>query len=106
MATTAKLTKAAKTTKAARPTKAAKTAKSSKEAKAGGGAAPARFEGFADGDMKFFRALAKHQDRDWFAKHKAEYEEGWAAPMAALLGEVRAAIDSAYPDCELAEPKV
>lgn len=56
--------------------------------------------------MKFFHALAKHQDRDWFAKHKATYDEGWAAPMAALLGEVREGIDGAYPDCDLAEPKV
>ena len=85
----------------------AKTAKAgAKSAKAAKAEAPARFEGFADTDMRFFRALAKHQDRDWFGEHKAEYDEGWAAPMAALLAEVREAVDDAYPDCELGDPKV
>lgn len=69
-------------------------------------AASARFEGFADAEMKFFRALDKHQDRAWFAKHKAEYEAGWAAPMGALLAEAREKLDAAYPHVELAEPKV
>lgn len=69
-------------------------------------AAAAGFRGFADDDCKFFRALAAHQDRDWFNAHRAEYEEGWAAPMQALLADVAAKIDGAYPDVELAEPKV
>ncbi len=64
------------------------------------------FEGFADPRGEFFRALAKHQDRAWFKAHKDEYERGWSAPMAALLTEARAAIDSDYPDFELGEPKV
>ena len=68
-------------------------------------AAP-RFEGFADGTVKFFRALAKHQDRAWFAAHKAEYDTGWADPMGTLLAEARARLDGAYPHVELAEPKV
>lgn len=69
-------------------------------------AAAPRFEGFADAEMKFFRALDKHQDRAWFAKHKAEYEAGWATPMATLLAEVREKIDAAYPTVELGDPKV
>ncbi len=69
-------------------------------------AAKPRFEGFPDAEMKFFRALDRHQDRAWFAKHKAEYEEGWAKPMAALLAEVRDKLDAAYPTVELGEPKV
>jgi uncharacterized protein (DUF2461 family) len=44
---------------------------------------PERFDGFASID--FFRELSKHQSREWFAKHKAEYDAGFAAPMAALL---------------------
>src|SRR5579871_1858307 len=56
--------------------------------------------------MKFFRALAKNQDRAWFAEHKAEYENGWAKPMAALLEETGAALDGAYPHVELEAPKV
>ncbi len=69
--------------------------------------APApRFEGFADAEMKFFRALARHQDRAWFAAHKDEFEAGWAGPMASLLAEAREKLDAAYPHVELAEPKV
>jgi uncharacterized protein (TIGR02453 family) len=67
---------------------------------------PPRFEGFADARLSFFRTLAKHQDRAWFAEHKTEYEEGWQKPMLALLGEARAKLDPIYKHCELAEPKV
>ena len=71
-------------------------------------AAPAEggFQGFADAKMKFFHALAKHMDREWFLAHKGEFEEGWNAPMKALLAEVRERIDDDYPDCDLPEPKV
>lgn len=68
--------------------------------------AATRFEGFADEEMKFFRALSKHQDRAWFAKHKADYESGWAGPMALLLAETRERLDGAYPTVDLGEPKV
>jgi uncharacterized protein (TIGR02453 family) len=64
------------------------------------------FEGFADADAKFFRALAKNQKREWFAAHKAEFEEGYQAPMSALLADVRAAVDRAFPHCDLDEPKI
>jgi uncharacterized protein (TIGR02453 family) len=64
------------------------------------------FEGFADKDGKFFKALAKNNDRGWFLAHKAEFEEGWNGPMKALLSDVREAIDRAYAHCELDEPKV
>ncbi len=65
-----------------------------------------RFEGFADADAKFFKALAKNQKREWFQAHKDEFEQGWNEPMKLLAAEVRAAIDRAYPRCDLAEPKV
>jgi uncharacterized protein (TIGR02453 family) len=65
-----------------------------------------RFEGFADPHAKFFKSLARKNDRQWFLAHKAEFEEGWNAPMKLLLAEVREAIDSAYPHCDLGEPKV
>jgi uncharacterized protein (TIGR02453 family) len=66
----------------------------------------ARFEGFADPKARFFKALAKNNERDWFLAHKGEFEQGWNAPMKVLLAEVREAIDGAYPHCELGEPKV
>jgi uncharacterized protein (TIGR02453 family) len=65
-----------------------------------------RFEGFADASGGFFKRLAKKNEREWFTAHKAEFEEGWNAPMKALLAEVKAGIDAAYEHCDLGEPKV
>ena len=65
----------------------------------------AGFTGFADANARFFRALAKNQNRDWFLAHKDEYERGWLAPMKALLTELRWTLERGYP-CELGEPKV
>ncbi|HTQ02544.1 MAG TPA: DUF2461 domain-containing protein [Polyangiaceae bacterium] len=64
------------------------------------------FTGFPDADGKFFKALAKKNERAWFLAHKAEFETGWNEPMKALLGELREAIDGAYPHTDLGEPKV
>ena len=64
------------------------------------------FEGFADADGTFFKRLAKNNERAWFLAHKAEFEEGWNAPMKHLLSEVKEKIDAAYPHCDLGEPKV
>ena len=67
---------------------------------------PTRFAGFADRDARFFKALAKHQDREWFAAHRDEYEDGWLAPMKALLGEVREKLAPRYAHEDIAVPKV
>jgi uncharacterized protein (TIGR02453 family) len=64
------------------------------------------FDGFADAEGRFFKALAKKNERTWFLEHKEEYETGWNGPMKALLGELRGAIDASYARCELDEPKV
>jgi uncharacterized protein (TIGR02453 family) len=65
-----------------------------------------RFTGFADANAKFFKSLAKRNEREWFVAHKSEFEEGWNVPMKLLLSEVRDAIDGAYPHLDLAEPKI
>lgn len=67
---------------------------------------PVRFEGFADRDARFFKALAKNQDREWFAAHRDEYEDGWLAPMKALLANVREKLAPRYAHEDLAAPKV
>ena len=67
---------------------------------------PARFEGFADREGRFFRALARQQRREWFEAHRREYEDGWLVPMRALLAEVRERIDPLFPHHPLAESKV
>jgi uncharacterized protein (TIGR02453 family) len=67
---------------------------------------PDRFEGFADRDARFFKALAKNQDREWFAAHRDEYDAGWLEPMKALLAELREKLAPRYAREELAGPKV
>ncbi len=64
------------------------------------------FEGFADAHARFFKALARNNERPWFLAHKQQYEHGWSSPMKLLLAEVRDAIDGAYPHLDLDEPKV
>jgi uncharacterized protein (TIGR02453 family) len=64
------------------------------------------FRGFPDARGDFFLALALHNDRDWFQSHRAAYDQGWAAPMAALLAEVRDGLRGAYGRRLLGEPKV
>jgi uncharacterized protein (TIGR02453 family) len=64
------------------------------------------FTGFADADGKFFKALAKNQNRDWFNKHKQELEEGWNEPMKELLTGLHGTLDKAYAHTDLDEPKV
>ena len=64
------------------------------------------FEGFADAQAKFFRRLAKNQNREWFQAHKEEFELGYNAPMKALLGELRETLDPVYAHADLDEPKV
>jgi uncharacterized protein (TIGR02453 family) len=64
------------------------------------------FEGFADSSAKFFKLLAKNQDRTWFQARKEEFEAGWQQPMTELLAEVRDGVDSAYRHCDLDEPKL
>ena len=69
-------------------------------------ATPAPFRGFPDARGDFFLSLALQNDRDWFNAHRTEYEQGWAAPMAALLEQVRDWLRGAYPKRELGRPKV
>src|SRR5262245_43009546 len=66
----------------------------------------ARFEGFADSGARFFHALARNQNRDWFLAHKREYEQGWAEPMKLLLTEVRETVARSFPQSAIGEPKV
>lgn len=67
---------------------------------------PERFDGFADREGRFFRALARNQKRDWFEAHRREYEQGWLAPMKALLTEIRERIDPFFRNHVLAQPKI
>jgi len=66
----------------------------------------AGFSGFADANGKFWRALERNNQRDWFLAHKAEFVDGWQTPMKLLLDEVRDGIDKLYKGYQLDDPKV
>ena len=63
------------------------------------------FSGFPDDSAKFFRALAKNQNREWFLAHKPEFES-WQRPMKELLAEIHAGVDKAFKRCDLAPPQL
>ena len=52
----------------------------------------AGFEGFPREAMTFFRALARHNHRDWFLAHKEVYEESVRRPTTALVEALNAAL--------------
>ncbi len=93
-------------TVARRPGRTARPIASTRRRAAAPASTPARFDGFADRDGRFFAALAKNQRRDWFALHRDEYEVGWQTPMKALLAEVRERIEARFEHEELAAPKI
>lgn len=44
---------------------------------------------FSDASFKFLRALAKHNDKAWFAAHKHQYEEHVRQPFLRLLTDLQ-----------------
>lgn len=51
-------------------------------------AQPVAFTGFDSGAFTFFRRLKRHNDREWFEAHRAEYETYVRGPMRALVEEM------------------
>jgi uncharacterized protein (TIGR02453 family) len=108
-AASATKTKPAPTTKkpAAKATKpAAKATAPAAKKSAAPKAPPGAFAGFAKDAPRFFHELASEMSREWFAEHKAEYEELWVRPMQSLLAQVAAGIKPAYRGVALAEPRI
>lgn len=46
------------------------------------------FNGVPEDFFVFFEELARHNDRDWFAEHKARYHDSVVAPMLAFIEAV------------------
>ena len=46
------------------------------------------FRGFGPGALRFLRGLARHNDRDWFERHRAVYETEVRDPLRALVEEM------------------
>ncbi|WP_439471025.1 DUF2461 domain-containing protein [Brevundimonas sp.] len=49
------------------------------------------FSGFASADLAFLTQLAVNNDRDWFAAHRAAYDDGLKPTLAALIAETSTA---------------
>lgn len=52
---------------------------------------------FTDKSFRFLRGLARHNDRDWFAAHKAEYETHLREPFLRLIGDLQPALHAVSP---------
>ncbi|HUB77295.1 MAG TPA: DUF2461 domain-containing protein [Bryobacteraceae bacterium] len=57
-----------------------------------------RFSGFPPEGLKFFRSLARHNNRDWFQPRKALFEEQVKQPMRELVEALNGAMKSFAPD--------
>lgn len=52
---------------------------------------PSAFLGFASADLAFLTGLAVSNDRDWFAAHRAAYDDGLKPALAALIADTSTA---------------
>lgn len=59
---------------------------------------------FTPATFKFLRALAKNNNKDWFAAHKAEYEAQVKAPCLAFIADLAAPLAKISPQM-VASPK-
>jgi uncharacterized protein (TIGR02453 family) len=48
----------------------------------------AEFRGFGPGALKFLRSLARHNDREWFERHRPVYETEVREPLRALVEDM------------------
>ncbi len=53
---------------------------------------------FSDEGLKFLRALARHNDREWFGARKEVFERELKAPMLALIDEINHALEGFAPE--------
>ncbi|KGM54981.1 hypothetical protein N800_01495 [Lysobacter daejeonensis GH1-9] len=53
---------------------------------------------FSDASFKFLRGLARHNNREWFLSHKADYESHVRAPFQRLLTDLQPALAAISPN--------
>ena len=59
------------------------------------------FEGFPREGIRFLRRLKKNNNRDWFNKHKSEYEEFVKLPMQSFIVSLKAPMAKFAPEMEV-----
>jgi uncharacterized protein (TIGR02453 family) len=62
------------------------------------------FAGFRPGALGFLRRLARNNRRDWFERHRAEYEVEVKAPLSALIEEMDVRLATIAPEL-LGDPR-
>lgn len=62
------------------------------------------FDGFPKEGITFLKKLKKNNNREWFAKHKHEFEESVKLPMQSLIATMKQPMASAAPEF-LVDPK-
>ena len=63
-----------------------------------------RFEGFGPGAARFFRDLARHNDREWFERHRPRWETAVRDPLRALVDEMDVRLARLAPEI-VGDPK-
>lgn len=63
------------------------------------------FDGFPSEAIKFLRGLQKNNNRAWFAKHRAEYDEFYTPVAKAFATELGAALKKISPSINY-EPRI
>ena len=59
---------------------------------------PTTSVGFTKDTLKFLRTLKRHNERDWFNAHKANYEAHVKAPMLAIIERLATDFPQIAPD--------
>ena len=64
----------------------------------GGTGGTGEFGGFPERGLRFLRALRRHNDREWFGAHRAEYEAYVRDPMRGLVEEMDVRLARVAPE--------
>ena len=59
---------------------------------------PDEFSGFTERGLRFLKALGRHNDREWFGAHRAEYDAHVRDPMRALVEEMDVRLARVAPE--------
>ena len=63
------------------------------------------FSAFPEEALRFLRALKRNNNREWFQKHKSNYEQHIKQPMTVLIQSLQADFQQFAPEV-IATPKV
>ena len=55
------------------------------------------FEGFPKASLRFYRSIARHNDRTWFEAHRADYDRHVVAPAAAFIEQLGPQLQALRP---------